>query len=81
MRCKACNSLLTISEDKRKSLVTGDELGLCNRCLHPILPDLVESIDAEDDIWDDPDIFDYFDEEDEDDTSERESDEGGFSAS
>lgn len=31
--CKACDCILTAREDVRKSKATGEELGLCDKCL------------------------------------------------
>lgn len=40
MRCLACNVALSDAESTRKSVVTGDYIDLCNRCLATISEDI-----------------------------------------
>lgn len=41
MRCLSCNVILNDTETTRKSVVTGDYLDLCNRCLGTIDEDVL----------------------------------------
>ena len=50
--CRSCDAILSVSEDTRKSPVTGDYFYLCNTCLGDIALDIPESIEDDDPIWD-----------------------------
>lgn len=43
MRCDACNVPLSPKEDSRKSVATGERIGLCDPCFAPI-QDEVETV-------------------------------------
>lgn len=57
--CVACDKLLTVSEDVRKSKTTGEELGLCNACLGYIEEVVHVTLEDESDELDSPFMGDY----------------------
>ena len=52
MRCKSCDNPLTDREATRKSRVTNEYLDMCNGCLGEILPDIPNTFQKDDDLWD-----------------------------
>jgi len=50
MRCAACNDLLTDYEATRKSLVTGDYLDLCTKCINLGDPSELAYAEEENDV-------------------------------
>ena len=41
MRCYCCDKILSDFESTRKSVVSGDYLGMCNKCYATISDDLI----------------------------------------